>query len=451
MQETAANREHVDVLIAGGSIAGVAAAAALAQLGLRILIVEPSPDQGRRLAGELVHPPGIDGLRELGLLGKDDGLGQPVQGFAVFSQGKDAGPQPMVLPYGDVDGQRPVGLAIEHTTLKERLLERVKTFNAVDVWQGARVTAMDAVAGGAYVATVEAGSGEPAMRVHAKLILGADGPMSQMRKMIGIQYDTQRYSGMIGTEVSDTHLPHRGYGNIFLNQVGVSYAYAIGGGRVRVMFEILKGADQKESIAAHLAAFPEDFRLEVQEAMAASKPLAAANYCIIPETTVKANVALIGDARGCCHPLTASGITAAVKDAFVLRDALRKHHLDFSAALREYAQVCDQLQLTRRTLAEELREAFLAETPQAKLLKQCIFSYWKTSPQGRAESMNLLSTLNSSIIALAVQYAMVALQAFRLLPQWVKGNALMDWVRGVMGLLSKSLNFQYVAISQRFR
>jgi squalene monooxygenase len=233
--------------------------------------------------------------------------------------------------------------------------------------------------------------------------------------------------------------------------VGVSYAYAIGGGRVRVMFEILKGADQKESIAAHLAAFPEDFRLEVQEAMAASKPLAAANYCIIPETTVKANVALIGDARGCCHPLTASGITAAVKDAFVLRDALRKHHLDFSAALREYAQVCDQLQLTRRTLAEELREAFLAETPQAKLLKQCIFSYWKTSPQGRAESMNLLSTLNSSIIALAVQYAMVALQAFRLLPQWVKGNALMDWVRGVMGLLSKSLSFQYVAISQRFR
>jgi squalene monooxygenase len=190
MQETAANRERVDVLIAGGSIAGVAAAAALAQLGLRILIVEPSPDQGRRLAGELVHPPGIDGLRELGLLGKDDGLGQPVQGFAVFSQGKDAGPQPMVLPYGDVDGQRPVGLAIEHTTLKERLLERVKTFNAVDVWQGARVTAMDAVEGGSYVATVESGSGEPAIRVHAKLILGADGPMSQMRKMIGIQYDT---------------------------------------------------------------------------------------------------------------------------------------------------------------------------------------------------------------------------------------------------------------------
>jgi squalene monooxygenase len=200
-----------------------------------------------------------------------------------------------------------------------------------------------------------------------------------------------------------------------------------------------------------LAAFPDDFRQEVQEAMAASKPLAAANYCIIPETTVKGNVALIGDARGCCHPLTASGITAAVKDAFVLRDALRKHKLDFAAALREYAQVCDQLQLPRRTLAEELREAFLAETPQAKLLKQCIFSYWETSPQGRADSMNLLSTLNSSIITLAVQYAMVALQAFRLLPQWARGNALIDWMRGVMGLFLKSLNFQYMAISQRVK
>jgi hypothetical protein len=46
---------------------------------------------------------------------------------------------------------------------------------------------------------------------------------------------------------------------------------------------------------------------------------------------------------------------------------------------------------------------------------------------------------------------MVALQAFRLLPQWIKSNALMDWVRGVIGLLFKSLSFQYVAITQRVR
>jgi hypothetical protein len=47
------------------------------------------------------------------------------------------------------------------------------------------------------------------------------------------------------------------------------------------------------------------------------------HQCIIPEASVKSNFALVGDARGCCHPLTASGITAAVKGALILRDSIR--------------------------------------------------------------------------------------------------------------------------------
>ena len=57
-----------DVIIAGGGIAGTAAAAALAQLNYRVLVVEPGLDHTRRLAGELIHPPGVAALRDLGLL-----------------------------------------------------------------------------------------------------------------------------------------------------------------------------------------------------------------------------------------------------------------------------------------------------------------------------------------------------------------------------------------------
>jgi flavin-dependent dehydrogenase len=161
---------------------------------------------------------------------------------------------------------------------------------------------------------------------------------------------------------------------------------------------------------------------------------------------VKANVALVGDARGCCHPLTASGITAAVKDALVLRDALRDSKLDIAAALRRYSMVCGRLQLTRRTLAEELREAFLVQTPESALLNQCIFAYWRASGQARAQSMALLSTLDNSIYSLATQYALVALQAIRLFPRWVGEKAALDWLRGVFKLICKSVSFQQAAI-----
>lgn len=63
MHENRNDGTRVDVLIAGGGVAGAAAAAALSQLGLQVLVIEPGPAQGRRLAGELIHPPGIEGLR----------------------------------------------------------------------------------------------------------------------------------------------------------------------------------------------------------------------------------------------------------------------------------------------------------------------------------------------------------------------------------------------------
>lgn len=446
MQEETVKRENVDVLIAGGGVAGAAVAAALSQLGLSILIVEAGSGRGRRLAGELIHPLGVEGLHELGLLDKASDLGSSVAGFAIFPFSRDEGPEAMLLPYSESHGMNRCGVAIEHDVLKQHLLEKVRRLAGVNVWLNARVSRMEGAPDRPFCATVRSASVET--QVQARLIIGADGPMSQMRKMIGITHETQRYSGMVGIEVEDTHLPHKGYGNIFLNPAGVSYAYAIGKGRARVMFEVLKGADRRESIQTHLSLFPSAFRRDIEYVLATGKPLAAANFCIIPETSVKNNVAFVGDARGCCHPLTASGITAAVKDALILRDTLRETQLDFAAALRRYSQACGRLQLTRRTLAEELREAFLGQTRETALLSQCIFSYWRTNPKGRFRSMALLSMLDTSIVSLAGQYALVALQAFRLLPRWFKQRDLIAWHRGVFRLIYKSFTFQHAAMRQ---
>jgi 2-polyprenyl-6-methoxyphenol hydroxylase-like FAD-dependent oxidoreductase len=446
MQGRSAYQEDVDVLIAGGGVAGAAAAAALSQLGLRILIIEPGPAQDRRLAGELIHPPGIEGLCRLGLLSDRAMPGSPVKGFAIFPADKDVPSSSVILCYGERPGIRCLGRAIEHRILKSHLLETVQRFPGVTARIGARITRIDGNPEGPLTAVVQCNDAE--MRIRPRLMLGADGPMSRVRKMIGISHETRRYSGMMGVEVEDTYLPNNGYGNIFLTSAGVAYAYAIGNGRARIMFEVLKGADSKESIKTHLGLFPPSFRRDIERVLAQTKPLAAANFCIVPNASVRGNAALVGDARGCCHPLTASGITAAVKDALILRDALAETDLDIVAALRRYARRCGRLELTRRTLAEELREAFLAQTPEALLLRECIFSYWRTSAKARVRSMALLSTVDTSIFSLASQYGTVALQAFRLLPLWFLERTVADWHRGVIRLVHKSLAFQYAAIRQ---
>ena len=448
MQETVMSQMDVDVLIAGGGIAGAASAAALSSLGLSVLIIEPKSSHGRRLAGELIHPPGIDGLKQLGLLDEDSDIGSEIKGFAIFpyeAEGQNS--ETVKLPYSEIRALAHGGMAIEHEALKNHLLDKVKTFSGVEVWMGSRVTSIEETgADHAYTAIVHSDEGNDT-RISARLIIGADGPMSQVRKLTGIPHETYRYSGMLGVDVEDTHLPNTGFGNIFLNPVGISYAYSVGNGRARVMFEILRGDDSKESLQEHLRCYPPAFRADIEKALQNDKPMAAANYRIVPETSVKANIALLGDARGCCHPLTASGITTAVKDAQNLRDALIATNLDFQAALRRYAKVSGRIQLTRRTLSEELREAFLSHTTEAKLLNECIFSYWRHNPKGRAHSLGLLSTQDSSILSMGAQFVFVVFQAFRMLPEQVRKGRLGSWTVSMVKLSFKTLSIPQTAMS----
>lgn len=448
MQESAMSQMDVDVLIAGGGIAGATSAAALSSLGLSVLIIEPKSSHGRRLAGELIHPPGIDGLKQLGLLEDNSAIGSEIRGFAIFPYDREGqSPETVTLPYSEIEGLAHGGMAIEHETLKNHLLEKVKTLDGVQVWMGSRVTCIKQFDGektySAVVHSDEAGE----TRISARLIIGADGPMSQVRKLTGIPHETYRYSGMLGVDVEDTHLPNKGFGNIFLNPVGISYAYSVGNGRARVMLEILRGDDSKGSVQEHLRFFPPAFREDIEKALQNDKPMAAANYRIVPQTSVKANVALLGDARGCCHPLTASGITTAVKDAQNLRDALLACNFDYQAALRRYAKVSGRIQLTRRTLSEELREAFLSHTSEAKLLNECIFSYWRHNPKGRAHSLALLSTQDSSILSMGAQFVFVVLQAFRMLPDQVRRGALGTWILSMLKLSRKTLSIPQAALS----
>src|SRR5206468_1240467 len=83
------------IALAWGGMAGAGVAAGLDGLGLSTLVVEPGLDGSKRLAGELIHPPGTTDLAELGLLGALEAVGgAPVRGFAVLADG-----QAHLLPY----------------------------------------------------------------------------------------------------------------------------------------------------------------------------------------------------------------------------------------------------------------------------------------------------------------------------------------------------------------
>ncbi|HEY1417527.1 MAG TPA: FAD-dependent monooxygenase, partial [Myxococcaceae bacterium] len=105
---------EVDVLVAGGGPAGCTAAAAMAQLGLRTLLADAGQDRRKQLAGELLHPVGVEELTAFGFSEVLKSGGAPIVGFAVVDGEKTA-----LLPYAP--GNR--GLGIEHHALIAPLLD----------------------------------------------------------------------------------------------------------------------------------------------------------------------------------------------------------------------------------------------------------------------------------------------------------------------------------------
>jgi flavin-dependent dehydrogenase len=175
--------------------------------------------------------------------------------------------------------------------------------------------------------------------------------------------------------------------------------------------------------------------------MDARRGRASASYSVVPDAVARDRVVLVGDAAGCCHPLTATGLSVCTRDAVRLRDALRASGGDVPAALRHYAAQRAGPQRTRMALAEALYAVFVARTPEARLLRQGLLRYWESSPRGRAASMTLLSTEEGRMSVMAREYAWVVRYTLAGLLTWPEPRPLGVRTRAAFGLSLAALRY----------
>ena len=402
----------VDVVIAGGGIAGIAAAAGLREFGWSTLIVEPGQHAGRRLAGELIHPPGVAGLADLGLC-ETDGLpgAIPIRGFQVF---REEGGRAVELPY-DVNLQSaPHGNALEHGMIRATLQAAAARLPDVALWRGVRVAEVDVSQRG-DVARVTIASAGKRETVACRMVVGADGASSAIRRFAGIGHSRRNLSHISGYLVDAAALPTTGFGHIFMTRTAPVLAYETGDGQARVMFDRLLSSD--ETPAEHrrhaAALLPNRLRAAVDDAVAAQRGLSFVSADVFVDTVGKGRLVLVGDAAGSCHPLTASGISVAIGDAARLRQALRDTAGDVERAIKVYAQRRRRSQRARRLLASALHEACGREDRAARLIREGLIDYWEHDARGRKASIGLLTMSDSRIAAILREMASLLMIGLR--------------------------------------
>lgn len=187
-------RESVDVLISGGGVAGLAAAAAFGSAGYSVIIVDPAPPitdgtaPGADLRTTAFLQPSIPILTDAGLWQRFEPFAMPLQVMRIVDAG---GAEPVArithdFDAADVSGQ-PFGWNLPNWLLRRECVARLADLSTVDFRPGIATNTVFTRDSEAIV-TLSDGA-----RISAKLLIGADGRHSRVRKAVGIGVKTTRY------------------------------------------------------------------------------------------------------------------------------------------------------------------------------------------------------------------------------------------------------------------
>jgi 2-polyprenyl-6-methoxyphenol hydroxylase-like FAD-dependent oxidoreductase len=361
-----------DIITVGGGLGGSALAKAMAEHGARVLVVERERHFKDRVRGEAMHPWGVAEARALGiykLLHEACGHEIPWRDTYLGSERLFHRDLSTTTP------QRAAEFAFYHPTMQEVLLTAAAEAGA-EIRRGARVRGVKP----GPVPTVEIEHDGQVEEVRTRLVVGADGRASLVRKWAGFaaRRDPERFF-VAGVLFDDMRVSQDTAYIIYNPRLGQGVPlFPQGGSRVRVYFVYpwdagyrLQGARDLPRLVAECVktGAPAAF-------FAGAKVLGPLATFSGADTWVehpyRQGVVLIGDAAAASDPSFGQGLALTVRDVRVLRDALVTQE-DWEVAGHTYATEHDRYYGVIHTLDNWVAELFLrtgtaAEARRARAL-----------------------------------------------------------------------------------
>jgi 2-polyprenyl-6-methoxyphenol hydroxylase-like FAD-dependent oxidoreductase len=220
----------------------------------------------------------------------------------------------VVLPYAN--GAR--GWSGEHFALVDALREAVSAHSDIIYLPGARATGID----GQCVSFQQSRS-DAEECVTVEQVVAADGRSSCGRAALGLSTERVTLSRMAGLRLRTREMPFEGYGHVLLSGPGPMLAYRIAEDEERICLDIpLRASASPGSLyEAYGPALPESLRPSFEAALHGGDISWAVNQARPRAHHGRPGLALVGDAVGFHHPLTAVGMTLGMVDAATLVQA----------------------------------------------------------------------------------------------------------------------------------
>ncbi len=200
---------QTDILISGGGVAGLTAAAAFGAAGFTTICVDPTPpvtaedEAGADMRTTAFLHPSRGVLEASGLWQRLAPYAAPLQIMRIIDAGGAKSEARLTRDFNAADiSDEPFGWNLQNWLLRREMVARLAELPLVDFRPGVATTGLMTRDAGAEV-TLSDGT-----RVHARLVVAADGRNSFIREAAGISVKTTRY-GQKALAFAVTHpLPH---------------------------------------------------------------------------------------------------------------------------------------------------------------------------------------------------------------------------------------------------
>ena len=312
----------VDIVIIGGGLAGATLAAALADSGHRMALVErkapPAPPAEWDSRVYTLTPASIAFLEQAGAWQRvpRDRVA-PIYDMQVF--GDDGSSRLDFSAYES--GLLQLGATAESGRLHHALWQGLERQRNLSLICPAVPSELRRVEGGVEVGLESSGT------VRAKLVVGADGADSWVRQGAGIEVRRESYDqlGVVANFSCDR--THRDIAYQWFRGDGVLAFLPLPGRRVSIVWSTSR-AYASELLALSAAAFcarvSEASRGVLGDLQLLTPPAAFPLGRMVSRRIAQDRVALIGDSAHVVHPLAGQGINLGLGDAHCLADLLRE-------------------------------------------------------------------------------------------------------------------------------
>ena len=323
---------ETDILIAGGGIAGMSAAARFAADGHRIMIVDPAPadiGEGTDLRTTAFLQPGIDTLKKAGVWDAIKPTGAELRVMRIVDAG---GTEMTPRETADFDGAETTqgffGWNVSNKAARVSLMAKLETLPNVDFRFSTTVTGFT---GTARYGEATLSGGET---VRAKLVVAADGRNSSLREFAGIKHRRWAYDQSALVFVVTHDKPHD---NISTE------IHRTGGPLTLVPMPDLNGKPCSSVVwmtpadRAQQLYNMDDATLSAEitrDTMSMFGPLTVASpravwpmISQVPSRLISARLALVAEAAHVVPPIGAHGLNMSLHDIETLADLMAKAKL----------------------------------------------------------------------------------------------------------------------------